>query len=69
MKIDINENAKVVALWFGNQENVQEKLPTDIQRKIEDYKKNKYKICIYQSGNEDLKSNLLNLILNNVKNI
>lgn len=65
MKIDINEKAKVVALWFTNQEDPQEKLPTNIEKEIEVYKQKKYRICIYQSGSDDLKMNLLNLILNN----
>lgn len=65
MKIDINEKAKVVALWFTNQENPQENLPINIEKEIEIYKQKKYKICIYQSGNDDIKINLLNLILNN----
>ena len=37
MKIDINENAKIVALWFTNQENPQENLPLDIEKEIEIY--------------------------------
>ncbi len=65
MKIDINENAKIVALWFTNQENPQENLPLDIEKEIEIYRQKKYKICMYQSGNDDIKINLLNLILNN----
>ena len=38
MKIDINENAKIVALWFTNQENPQENLPLDIEKEIEIYR-------------------------------
>lgn len=65
MKIDINEKAKVVALWYSNQENPQKNLPSNIEKEIETYRKKKYKICIYQSGNDDIKTNFLNLILNN----
>lgn len=65
MKIDINEKAKVVALWYSNQENPQKNLPSNIEKEIETYRQKKYKICIYQSGNDDIKKNFLNLILNN----
>ena len=65
MKIDINEKAKVVALWYSNQENPQKNLPSNIEKEIETYRKKKYKICIYKSGNDDIKTNFLNLILNN----
>lgn len=65
MKIDINEKDKVVALWFSNKENPQKNLPLDIEKEIETYRQKKYKICIYQSGNDDIKTNFLNLILNN----
>lgn len=65
MKIDINEKAKVVALWYSNQENPQKNLPSNIEKEIETYRQKKYRICIYQSGNDDIKTNFLNLILNN----
>lgn len=65
MKIDVNEQSKVVSVWFSHQENPQENLPTNIEKEIEKYRKKKYRICMYQSGNDDIKKNLLNLILNN----
>lgn len=66
LKIDVNEENKVVALWFNNNENPQENLPINIEKQIEIYKQKKYKICMYQSGNDDIKVNFLNLILNNI---
>lgn len=65
MRINVNEKDKVVALWFANRENPEKNLPKDIEKEIEIYKQKKYKICMYQSGNDDIKINLLNLILNN----
>ena len=65
MKINVNEKEKIVALWFNSQENPEQNLPTNIEKEIENYKQKKYRICMYQSGNEDIKNNLLNLILNN----
>jgi len=66
LKIDINEKAKIIAIWCSNQENLQKNLPINIEKEIESYKQKKYKICIYQSGNDDIKRNLLNLVINNV---
>lgn len=65
MKVNINEKNKIVALWLNNQENWQTNLPENIERIIEEYKQKKYRICIYQSGNDDVKTNFLQLILNN----
>lgn len=63
--MNVNEKTKVVALWFNNQEDPKEKIPENIEKEIETYKQKNYRICMYQSGNDDIKTNLLNLILNN----
>ena len=65
MKIDINDNSKIVALWFNSKENPQQNMPHNIEQEIEKYKKLKYKICMYQSGTNDIKKDLLKLIINN----
>lgn len=65
MNINVNEKNKIVSLWFTNQENPEQNLPENIKKEIEIYKQKKYRICMYQSGNDDIKINLLNLILNN----
>lgn len=65
MKINVNEKNKVLSFWYTNQEDPNQKLPQNVEREIEKYKKQKYRICKYQSGNEDIKINFLNLILNN----
>ena len=48
MKIDINNDSKIVALWFNSKENPQQNMPHNIEQEIEKYKKLKYKI----SGNK-----------------
>ena len=65
MQIDIDKKNKIVALWFTNKENLQANLPKHIEQEIEIYRQKKYKICMYQSGEDDIKINLLNIILNN----
>lgn len=65
MRVSINENSKIIAFWLNNEENVEMNLPKNVIEIIEKYKNEKYKVCMYQSGQEDLKSNFLQLILNN----
>lgn len=65
MRVSINENSKIIALWLNNEENIETNLPKNVIEIIEKYKNEKYKVCMYQSGQEDLKSNFLQLILNN----
>ena len=65
MRVKVNSEDKIVSLWFENEEanDIKNK---EIDDKIEEYRKQKYKICFYQPGKEDLKKNLLDLIINNV---
>lgn len=65
MKIDVNNNSKIVALWLDSKENPQQNIPYNIEQELEKYRKLKYKICMYQSGKNDIKKDLLNLIINN----
>lgn len=65
MRIDINDSNKILAIWTTNQENSKTDIQKKLEQTIEKYKKQKYKICIYQSGKDNIKSNLLDLILNN----
>lgn len=65
MKLEVNENLKIVALWAKNDEDLTKDIPNNIEKEIEKYKNLKFRICMYQSGNEDIKKNLLNLIINN----
>ena len=65
MRVSINDNSKIIALWLNNEEKIETNLPKNVIEIIEKYKNEKYKVCMYQSGQEDLKSNFLQLILNN----
>lgn len=65
MKLEVNEDSKIVALWVRNDEDITKDIPINIKTELEKYKKLKFRICMYQSGNEDIKKNLLNLIVNN----
>ena len=66
MRVSVDDNSKIVALWINNEENITTNLPKNVGEIIEKYQNKKYKICMYQSGNDDIKSDFLQLILNNV---
>lgn len=65
MKFDVNKNNKTIVLWCYNKENFNTNIPENIENKINQYKEKKYKVCIFQSGKEDIKKNFLQLIENN----
>ena len=65
MKFDVNKNNKTIVLWCYNKENFNTNIPKNIENKINQYKEKKYKVCIFQSGKEDIKKNFLQLIENN----
>ena len=66
MKVSINDDSKIVALWLNNEEKAETNLPINVNEIVEKYKSKKYKVCIYQSGQDEIKNNFLQLILNNV---
>lgn len=66
MLMNVNEKSKILELWFTKDEDSHSILPLNIEKEIEKYKAQKYKICMYQSGLQDIKANILDLILNNV---
>lgn len=65
MRVSINDNSKIIALWLSNEDNMETNISKNVKEVIEKYQSKKYKVCMYQSGNDDIKSNFLQLILNN----
>ena len=61
LKFDVNKNNKTIVLWCYNKENFNTNIPKNIENKINQYKEKKYKVCIFQSGKEDIKKNFLQL--------
>lgn len=66
MKLDVNEKNKTIMLWCYNKENPNTNIPKNIENTIKQYKQKKYRVCIFQSGNEDIKNNFLQLMDNNI---
>ena len=65
MRLEVNEKLKTVSIWFSSIENPTDNLPRNIEQEIEKYKTLKYRIFMYQSSNDNINKNLLNLIMNN----
>lgn len=65
MRIQVNDKNKILTLWFNNNENPSNNLSKNIKKEIEEYRNKKYRICMFQSGTDDIRHNLLELILNN----
>ena len=66
MKLDINEKNKTIMIWCNNKDKPITNIPLNIQNEINRYKQKKYKVCIIQSGKEDIKNNFLQLMKNNI---
>ena len=62
LQIKVNDKDKIVSIWIGSEEIDERKINKDIN----EYKEKKYRICMYQSGKEDIRENILDLILNNI---
>lgn len=65
MQIVVNDDAKVVELWFKNGENPDSAIPSDIAPMVADYREKKYLICLYQSGTGDLSKLTSQLLVHN----
>ena len=33
MKVSINDNSKIIALWLGNEDNIETKIPKNVKEK------------------------------------
>lgn len=60
MRVDIDKENKMIYVWTDNSEEV-----NNVEKKYEDLINNKFKICVYESGSQDIKRNLLELLLLN----
>ena len=67
MLMNVNEKSKILELWFTKDEDSHSILPLNIEKEIEKYKAQKYKICMYQSGLQDIKANILDFFLKNLR--
>ena len=69
MKAYIDNQDKIIELWFTNKENPDSIIPPRLNGIIDEYRRLKYRICLYHSGTEDLTHLTSELLVNNLKEI
>lgn len=67
MKIDVLDNKKLVAVWLNNAEKDDQELRDSLKPLYAKYRKKKYLVAVYESGEDDLYQGTLDLLLHNRK--
>ena len=67
MQIDLDKDNKICSVFVNNNELINNEFPIEVENELDKYRNKKYRVCIYQSGTNDIKKDFLNLILNNVQ--
>ena len=65
MEIVVNENKKIVEVWLSNEEKNNAFIKDELKKLYDLYKKTKYIVAIYESGNADLLSGTQSLLSQN----
>jgi hypothetical protein len=65
MEISINENKKIVEVWLSNEEKNNSLIKEKLKELYAKYKKTKYIVAVYESGNADLLSGTKSLLTQN----
>ena len=65
MEVNINESKKIVEIWLTNEEKNDISIKEYLKKIYADYKKTKYLVVVYESGNGDLFSGTKSLLLQN----
>ena len=65
MEIHVKDSLKIVEIWLTNAEKDDKLVNESIKPIFEEYKKKKYKVAVFKSGNSDLVDNTAGLLLHN----
>ena len=65
MEINVNENKKIVEVWLSNEEKNSNLIKNKLKELYDMYKKTKYIVAVYESGNADLFSGTKSLLVQN----
>ena len=65
MQIKVNEANRVVELWLTNAEKNDEKLKASLKPMYEKYKREKYRVALFLSGNRELFTQIDSLLIHN----
>jgi len=65
IKINVRDDDRIVEVWLTNGEKANERLKVSLQPLYDEYKQRKYKVAVFQSGNNDLADCTAGLLLHN----
>ena len=67
MEIIRDDKKKQIQIWMTQQESQDEALQNRLNPMYAQWKKQKYLVAVYRSGNKDLQESVLDLLLHNKK--
>ncbi len=69
MEVNVRENRKLVDVWLTNTEKNDPQIQAQLKELYAQYKKEKYLVAVYQSGNKDLYESVLALLAYNKRRV
>ena len=67
MEVCVKDSLKIVEIWLTNAEQCTAALRESLQPLFDEYKQKKYKVAVFESGQDDLLYNTAGLLLHNRK--
>lgn len=65
MRIQVNDEKKLAAIWLTNADRADEARQQELQRLYREYSARKYTVAVFQSGREDLTALTSHLLCHN----
>ena len=65
MEINVKDEKKIVEIWLTNAEKKDASLRESLKSVYDKYKKKKYLVAVFESGEQDLYQGILNLLAYN----
>ena len=69
MKTYIDNEDKMIELWFANGEYPNSIIPPAISTVIDEYRKLKYRVCMFHSGTQDITPLTSALLISNLQEL
>ena len=69
LEINVRDDKQIVEIWLTNSEKDDHALRESLKDIYKKYKQKKYMVAVFESGNNDLYHNTLNLLSYNKKRI
>ena len=69
LKTYIDNEDKMIELWFANGENPDSIIPPAISGVIDEYRKLRYRVCMFHSGTQDITPLTSSLLISNLQEL